>query len=320
MGPAIRSEAIAKRFGTFEALSDLTFEVEEGSITGFLGLNGAGKTTMLRILAGLSTPTRGSAEVLGRPVVRSDIEGRKLVGVVPDVPAFHGWMTAREVLRYVSSLLGGYDWNPEQRIASLLDVAGLTPAADRRVAGFSRGMKQRLGIAQALVANPPVLLLDEPVSALDPAGRRDVLDLIDRLHGKRTVFFSTHILADVERICDAVVVIHKGRVVAQSSVAGLRNTLTTNALEIEVTGDASRLTAALNAAPYVERTEVEAFDARTKIVVWPKDLDAAQARVPSLLAIDGMVVGRYEWVTPDLEAVFLNLVGDTGPRTFGGGA
>ena len=186
---------------------------------GFLGPNGAGKTTTLRILAGLARPTGGRASVLGHDVTR-DAEPSTPLGYLPDVPGFYKWMTAPSTCSSPAELFG------LRRRALAAHQGTARPRRPRRrddpIGGYSRGMKQRLGVAQALINAPRLLLLDEPTSALDPIGRREILEMIAALAGRTTVFFSTHILADVERVCDTVAILDKGRVVAQAGIDELR--------------------------------------------------------------------------------------------------
>ena len=188
---------------------------------GFHGPNGAGKTTTLRILAGLARPTSGAARVLGHDVTEAGGDVRALIGFLPDVPAFYKWMTAPQYLRFAGSLFGLRGDVLDGRVAPLLDLDGLT-GVGTRIGGFSRGMKQRLGVAQALVNAPRLLPLDEPTSALDPIGRREVLAIVAALRGRTTVCFSTHILAGVERVRDSVAVIDHGRVAAHAPIDELR--------------------------------------------------------------------------------------------------
>jgi ABC-2 type transport system ATP-binding protein len=219
--PAIEIRSLAKVYGTTRALDGVDLAVPEGSVYGFLGPNGAGKTTTLRILAGLARPTSGAARVLGRDVVAATNEVRALIGFLPDVPGFYPWMTAREFLELAGGLFGLTGRVLRERVDALLELAGLQ-GVDARIGGYSRGMRQRLGVAQALINAPRLLMLDEPTSALDPIGRREVLDMVSTLAGRTTVFFSTHILSDVERVCDRVAILDRGRVVAQAGIDELK--------------------------------------------------------------------------------------------------
>src|SRR5258706_6617719 len=216
---AIRIEALQKTYGAVKALDGLDLAVEAGSVFGFLGPNGAGKTTTLRILTGLAQASAGRAWVADVEITArhagSATPYAKNFGYLPEEPAFYNWMTPRECLDYVGQLFGLSAGQRRARTVELLELAGLTEVAKRRIGGFSRGMRQRLGLAQALVNQPAVLFLDEPASALDPAGRKEVLDLIERLRGRCTVFMSTHILADVERVCDGVGIFARGRLITE---------------------------------------------------------------------------------------------------------
>ena len=212
MPSAISTTDLTKHYPDVRALEGLSIEVPQGSIYGFLGANGAGKTTALKILAGLSRPTSGSATVAGVPLAAGE-SYKRAIGYLGQEPRFYDWMTARQTLRYVA---GFYPWvrDPiERRIDEALEMTGIAAAADRPTRTYSGGMRQRLGIAQALIGRPQVLLLDEPASALDPIGRRDVLDLMEGLRGQATIFYSTHILDDVQRVSDHVAILDQGRLV-----------------------------------------------------------------------------------------------------------
>ncbi|MHB8274764.1 MAG: ATP-binding cassette domain-containing protein [Dermatophilaceae bacterium] len=210
MSASIRTTGLTKVYGEKHALDSVDLVVEEGSVFGFLGPNGAGKTTTLHILTGLAHPTSGSAQILGRDVASAGNAVRAQIGFLPDVPGFYEWMKAGEFLRFAGGLFGIARPVLDERVGMLLDLAGLGDV-DTKIGGYSRGMKQRLGVAQALINAPRLLLLDEPTSALDPMGRKDVLDMLMSLRGRTTVFFSTHILADVERVCDTVAILDRGR-------------------------------------------------------------------------------------------------------------
>jgi len=210
MSAAIRTTGLTKVYGEKHALDSVDLAVEEGSIFGFLGPNGAGKTTTLRILTGLARPTGGSVQILGHDVASAGNAVRAQIGFLPDVPGFYEWMTAQELLRFAGGLFGIGRRVLDERLGVLLDLAGLSDV-ETKIGGYSRGMKQRLGVAQALINAPRLLLLDEPTSALDPMGRKDVLDMLTSLRGRTTVFFSTHILADVERKPVHVYLLQRGQ-------------------------------------------------------------------------------------------------------------
>ena len=304
-GPAVELGDVRKTFGDAVALDGITLSVPAGSIYGFLGPNGAGKTTTLRILAGLAHADAGVVRILGRDVAGSGADVRSLIGFLPDVPAFYKWMTAPEYLRFAGSLFGLSGKELDDRVAAMLELAGLT-GVRTRVGGFSRGMKQRLGVAQALIHGPRLLLLDEPTSALDPIGRRDVLDMVASLRGRTTVFFSTHILADVERVCDTVAVIARGKVVVESGIDELRGRRGgLNRLSIEV-DDPQRLQEGLAGASWL-RT-VEAGEAG-ELLVTCDDVEAAQRELPALVGRLDLALRRFGVDELDLEDVFVDLVG-----------
>ncbi len=304
---AIRCEGLTRHYGDVIALQDLNLSVPFGSIFGFLGRNGAGKTTTMRMLVGLGHPTAGRAWIAGVETTNSDSRAREKFGYLPQDPAFYSWMTPREYLDYAGRLFGMPDADRKQRIAEILDMVGLKEAARRKIGGFSGGMHQRLGIAQALLHRPPVLLLDEPTSALDPAGRYEVLDLLDRLRGSVTVFFSTHILADVERICDTIAIIHKGQLllVAGRDELWERYALNTAVLELDAASSPwpETLLASLQAQPWV--IGVTQDEAVLRVVV--NDVAHGKQALLPLIVQPDLILTRYEWVRPTLEEIFLKV-------------
>jgi ABC-2 type transport system ATP-binding protein len=309
---AIRIEGLIKTFGDVRALDGLTFSVERGSVFGFLGPNGAGKTTTLRILSGLARAMSGRAWVDGVEVTADRRKVAHHIGYLPEDPTFYPWMTASELLDQVGRIFGLTLQERQSRSRELLDLVDLTGSAKRRTGGYSGGMRQRLGIAQALVNRPAVLLLDEPVSSLDPAGRRDLLTLIERLRGQCTVLMSTHILADVERVCDTVAIINHGKLVAEAPQKDLLERYAVPAFELEVEhGLAAPLAAwaqTLQQAPWV--TSVSADDCTARIVV--NEVSTAKRELMASAVQSGLVLTRYEVVRPSLEDVFLQLVGQDG--------
>jgi len=219
------------RMKRVQALTDISLEIERGEIFGFLGPNGAGKTTLIKILMGLSEPTSGTALVFGRPP--RDAAAKARLGFLPESPYFYDHLTAREFLRLAAQLSGVTSADVAGRVNGLLRLLRMERSADAQMCGFSRGMLQRMGIAQALVAEPELVVLDEPMGGLDPVGRKEFRDIIIDLRERgKTVFFSTHILSDVEMICDRVGIIIDGRVV---EVGRLNQILTEAAESIEVT-------------------------------------------------------------------------------------
>ena len=305
---AIRIEGLHKRFGEVQALDGLSLSVERGSVYGFLGPNGAGKTTTIRILAGLARADAGHAWIDGLEVTADRRKVAGCMGYLPQDPAFYPWMTAREFLDHVGRVFGLPTGERKTRTDELLQLVGLARDADRRVGGFSGGMGQRLGIAQALVNQPPVLLLDEPVSGLDPAGRKELLQLIEHLRGQSTVFMSTHILADVERVCDTVAIIDRGRLLAEAPQQELLGRYVVPAFEIEVgNGLAEQLAAWADTAkslPWVVSVSLKRTIARVVV----NDLETARRELLASAVAGGLVLDRYEVVRPSLEDVFLRLV------------
>ena len=232
MNHVIQTEGLTKRFGQVTALDGVDFAVPEGSICGFLGPNGAGKTTTLKILLGLLSQSEGSARLFGREVSLTESAAfKREVGYLPQDPAFPGRMSGLEVLQFVADT---YRLNgARKRIDELLDRFDLSEAAGREVSGYSRGMKQRLGLAAALLPEPRLLLLDEPVSALDPEGRFGALQLISSMRSNARSFLDSY-LADVERTCDRVVMIHRGKVVAEERLQDLLQRYSTEQYELRV--------------------------------------------------------------------------------------
>lgn len=215
------------------ALDHLDLEIEEGEIFGFLGPNGAGKTTTIKLLLGLLHPTAGSAWILGRAI--DEVEVKQAVGYLPESPFFYEYLTADEFLTFYGQLFGLSGKGLAKKVDELLELVSMTHARDLPLRKFSKGMLQRVGIAQALINDPKLVILDEPMSGLDPIGRRDVRDIILHLRdGRKTVFFSTHILPDVEMICDRVAILVKGRLRAVGAVEDLVGTASVTSVEIIV--------------------------------------------------------------------------------------
>ena len=305
---AIVIEGLGKIYGPIKALDGLDLHVEQGVVFGFLGPNGAGKTTTLRILAGLARPTTGQAWIEGLPV-GPESHARRLVGYLPEEPSFYPWMRAREFLAdLVGGLCGMSRREAMARADEMIVLVGLEKAADRRIGGFSRGMRQRLGLAQALMNRPPVLLLDEPVSGLDPVGRRNILNLIDELRGEATVFMSTHILSDVERICDAVGILNHGRLIALDKKENLLSRYAVPVVEVNFDA-APEMVAhwaeSLRELPFVVNVQLDESAVR---VTLDGSIQSSVDMQRLVLGSDLLVLS-YQHERPQLEDVFLRLVG-----------
>lgn len=302
---AIEIRGLTKVFNGTPAVDHIDLTVPRGSVFGFLGPNGAGKTTTQRMLVGLAKPTSGTARVLGHDVVGEIAEVRRRIGFLPDVPAYYPWMTGLEYLRFVADIFGIPAVEGRRKAEAALERAGLQ-GVKKRIGGYSRGMKQRLGIAQALINEPEVILMDEPTSALDPIGRKDVLETIEALGKEITVFFSTHILSDVERVCDTVAILNKGKVMADQSLDSLKDKYAA-APALAVTFDAPQpeLAKAIEGLPWA--TGVETVDPRT-IKVALGDLDSGRTEMLRLLLDRGVAFDSLSVVEPSLEDIFVTMV------------
>ena len=307
MAPAIKTEGLTKRFGEIVAVDHLDLSVNEKEVFGFLGPNGAGKTTTVKMLTGLSAPTGGKAYICGQEVTQGSVEVRKNFGFLPDVPAFYDWMTGEEYLRFAGELYGMTYQALTKRSAELLDLVEIKKSAKRKVGGYSRGMKQRLGIAQAMLNHPNVLFLDEPTSALDPIGRRDVLDLIGKLKEEATVFMSTHILSDVERVCDSVAIIDKGKLLVTSTVDELRHKYAHSVFEIEFEEDDKQFVETIQSRPWFVKSERTA-NGNPTLRVTARDVGAARKELPHLIAASNLTLLRYDLAQPSLEDIFVEVV------------
>ncbi|HKD96784.1 MAG TPA: ABC transporter ATP-binding protein [Micromonosporaceae bacterium] len=287
----VSTTGLTKRYGDHTALDGVDLSVATGSVYGLVGPNGAGKTTLLALLAGLRRPTSGA---IGLDVPRNH------VAVLPDTPQFDPWLTGREVVALAADLVGA----PEARVGPALDDAGLADAAGRRVGGYSRGMLQRLGLAATIVGDPALLLLDEPASALDPAGRREVLDLIGRLRGRATVILSSHILADVQEVCDTVGILRAGRLLYQGSLDDLLVGHAVPAYRVVIRMPAPDVAGALHECAWVTSV-TESGPGLLHVGV--RSLTDAEAGLAGVLDRCGARVVSMAPEAPDLEDVFLEL-------------
>lgn len=304
--PAISVKNLTKKFKSFTAVDDLTFDVAENHVVGFLGPNGAGKTTALRMLVGLSKPNRGVITIAGIPVDFGGSIANKKVGYLPELPSFYTWMTGNEYLDFVADVFGMSQAAKTAKISELLALVDLTASRDKKIGTYSGGMKQRLGIAQALINDPEVLILDEPVSALDPLGRKEVLKVIEKLKKNSTIFFSTHILSDVDRICDDVVIINEGKLIIAKPLAELKAEYATPILEIEFVSDAGGIAGKVGQETWVKKHEQNG----NLLKVWLKDNVDVENNLPfEYFARQGLGILQYGLKLPETEDLFVELLG-----------
>ena len=302
---AVKISGLVKEYNGLHAVDHLDLSVPKGSIYGFLGPNGAGKTTTLKMIVGMTEPTSGEIEIMGKKVAFGSSYGRDIIGYLPDVPGFYDWMTAKEFLIFSGELFNIPKKTLNDRVKELLSLVDLTKHKNKKIGTYSRGMKQRLGIAQALVNNPQIVLLDEPVSALDPIGRKEVMDIIFSLAGKVTVFFSTHILSDVERICDRVVIINEGKKVLEDSMDNIRQVPDIRELEIELENEKdSEYILALQNELSIESIYVD----HAKVIIKTRDLDHARNQLNEVIYTKQILVKKMFVKEISLEDIFMKAV------------
>jgi ABC-2 type transport system ATP-binding protein len=296
--PAIETVAVRKRYGDRVALHDLTLRVEPGEVFGFLGPNGAGKSTAVKIMAGLVRPTTGTARVLGH--TPTDPRARRRLGYLPELFEFQDWATGEELLDFHGKLAGMPGRLRRERIDVVLEQVGLGGRGRDKIGGYSKGMTQRIGLAQALLADPALVLLDEPTSALDPVGRRDVRALIQQISSEGvTVFLNSHLLSEVELVCDRVAIIDRGRVVRSGRLGELMGPV------VHVRVDVDRVDEALLSA--IDRYGDIADVTATSVTLTVDDA-AVAADVGDLVVRKGYRLFALVPVQQSLEDVFVDLV------------
>jgi ABC-2 type transport system ATP-binding protein len=307
---AIETNGLSKAYGSIHALQPLDLKVARNSICGFLGPNGAGKTTMIKLLLGLAQPTGGGGRVFGKNIASENDEIRRRVGYLAQDPRFYDYMTARETLRFTARFFyAGTRSEIEKRVAETLELVGLADKADRRIKGFSGGERQRLGIAQAQVNYPDLLILDEPAASLDPQGRHDVLEVMEKLREHTTIFYSTHILDDVQRVSDTVVILNKGALVAQGPIEDILAWGQAAAFLLTVKGDSASVEDRLRNQPWVTSITEMSRNGRVSWQIHVSDPEVAEAQlVPLALSGGHVTVCEFGRKAQNLEDVFLSIV------------
>jgi ABC-2 type transport system ATP-binding protein len=312
-GPVIHTQGLSKTYDDIEALKSLTLEVPPKSIFAFLGPNGAGKTTTIKLLLGLTRPTAGGATIFGQDIVRDSVDIRARIGYLPQDARFYEHMTARETLQYAAGFFyKGPKTAVNKRVDEMIELVGLTGKADRPIKGFSGGERQRLGIAQAEVNYPDLLILDEPAASLDPQGRRDVLSVMSRIRQYATIFYCTHILDDVQRVSDQVAILNEGELISQAPIEELLTSGTGETVyTVTIRGDAGIADEgyrAVIAQKWVSGIDVAQTDSETIWEVSVNDEQAAEDQLMSLVVSRGLHVANFGRKEYDLEDVFLRIV------------
>jgi ABC-2 type transport system ATP-binding protein len=306
----IDTSGLSKRYGRVEALKALNLKVPKHSIFGFLGPNGAGKSTAIKLLLGLAKPSAGSGSIFGHDIARDSIAIRKRVGFLAQEPRYYDHLTARQTLRFAASFFyhGPRD-AIEARVAEMLELVGLEEKADRSIRGFSGGERQRLGIAQAQINYPDLLILDEPAAALDPMGRRDVLLVMERLRQHATILYSTHILEDVQRVSDRVAILNRGELMAQGPIEQLLAGTGNAVYSLVLKGETQATYERLSALPWVSSIHVLSSNGQTAWQVSVGDEAIAEVQLlPEVLRGGETVVTEYHRQKINLEELFMTLV------------
>jgi len=308
MGQAmIEVRDLTKTFGAVEAVRGISFRVEAGEIVGFLGPNGAGKTTTMRILAGIFPPSSGEVRIAGRDPACDPLACRRAVGYFPEYAPFYPDLRVAGYLRFVARMKRLPRAERPRAVAQVLAWCGLEGVARRRVGTLSKGYRQRVGLAQALCGNPPILILDEPTIGLDPEQVVEIRDLVRALGGSRTIFFSSHILSEVEALCERVIVVARGRLVGEGTARELSERVgRRQRVVLRVDGPAEAVAAALAALPGVERV---AREAAAFVLEAAASADVARA-AGEAMAARGWTIRELREEMPDLEQIFLRLVRD----------
>lgn len=294
-----------KSFGNKEVLSGLDMKVPKNSIFGFVGQNGAGKTTTMKIILGLLKADSGNITVCGEKVSYGDTKTNRHIGYLPDVPEFYGYMKPMEYLLLCGEITGLTKNDTLSKGKELLELVGLSDES-RKIKAFSRGMKQRLGIAQALLNEPKLLICDEPTSALDPIGRRQILDILLAIKGQTTVVFSTHILSDVERVCDYVAVLHKGKLALHGTLSEVRDQYSTNGFNIEFETE-EQLSNFSNSKDLKDH-DIQLLRNKNLLTVTFNDINKDGHFLVHLLYQKKIVPLKFEKIEPSLENLFAEVV------------
>jgi ABC-2 type transport system ATP-binding protein len=307
--PVIETRGLTKTYNGVQVLKSLDLQVQQNSIFGFLGPNGAGKTTTIKLLLGLIRPSAGSASVFGMDIVNQSVDIRARIGYLPQEPHFYEYMTARQTLRFTARFFFKRPKKAiEERVDEMLQLVDLAEKADRPLKTFSGGERQRLGIAQAQVNYPDLLILDEPAASLDPIGRRDVLEVMSKLRKYTTVFYSTHILDDVQRVSDTVVILNKGQLVAEGPIDELLAGNEGVIYLVNLKGDTGSALKQVQSQPWISGIKTGEHGNETTWQLSVTDPQAAEAQLLKLLVNSAVVVTEFRRKRYELEDIFIQVI------------
>lgn len=296
----LKASDLVKQFGNKYAVNGINFEIEEGKCVSLLGPNGAGKTTTLKMLAGLLKPTSGSIEFKEKKA--KDL--REFIGYLPQSIAFFNWMSGKEFLVFAGQLAKLDRKEAEKRSEELLERVGLTAAKKRKIGGYSGGMKQRLGLAQALIHRPKLLILDEPVSALDPHGRREVLEMMREIKEETTILFSTHVLHDAEEISDDILIMHEGEIAISGSLESVMEAYQQPTLEIEFESLANDWLKSIASYSFVSEVNIQGNKASIKL----SDMENGKQALLKDIVDKNLQIRKFEMSQTTLEDLFMKVV------------
>ena len=301
----LKVDNLCKSFGTHKVIDGLSFSVDEHTIYGFLGQNGSGKTTTMKMILGLLKADSGTITVCGEKVTYGETKTNKFIGFLPDVPEFYGYMRPMEYLKLCGEITGLSKEAIKEKSEELLKLVGLFDVK-RKIGGFSRGMKQRLGIAQALLNEPRILICDEPTSALDPVGRKDILDILLSIKDKTTVIFSTHILSDVERVCENIGMINDGKLAISGNINALKEVNRHDIIYMEFESENDRKLA----DTYLKKLEgvKEIISDKNSLTVKVNDVKKSGNAIIHKITEEQIYILKYEILEPTLESIFMEVV------------
>jgi len=297
--------SLKKTYGSIKALDDVSLRIKKG-VFGFLGPNGAGKTTTIKILLGLVKPTEGSATVLGYDCIQQSLEIRSRVGYLSEDPRFYEYMSGRAFLKFTARLRGVPKETAEKEVDELLKRVELAKDGKRKLKEYSQGMKQRLGMAQALIGNPEMLILDEPTSNLDPLGREELLNIVKEVGKSGTsVFLSSHVLSEVERVCQNLALLVKGKVVLEGPLNDVKHRFSRAHYKVK-TNNIHQLQMLLKDQPFIK--EVWQEEANDELIVLPSSASDFRRELPKLIAQTGQELHHMEEIIPSLQEIFVSVV------------